>query len=443
VLRDRSSALLLAWLALVWLTLELFVILDWGHGPARTTLLIALAAVLWAGRQWAPRVASLASPSRAVTILVAVLLAIGVVLNLGRALFFLYRSHQTGTVQSDQARMILDALQVFEQGVNPYATTTVTDSVAYGLAVDLLNTQPPCRAGGGAIRFRIGTADESVVPRVMPGPDCRGLEKLFTSLGFKYGPVMLFFYWPFVTVLGAAGVLASHLLLVIVCGVVLYRWAIAQTASPFWSAVALLPFLWPTHLARNVLTVEHLDFLPVFLVTLAWVCWDRNRFGAASACLGLSLAAKFLPALLFLPLLLRAPRRFWLAPLAIAAACFAPFAVWDWTGLWRNLGYPFSRPPDSTSLAFFLAPWEASLVRVLALAATAIIAARAHLRGWEARPSVEYLVCAHLAVLAAGTTLHNNYLVWLLPLLSIFLIEEISTGGQRTWRGGDTRAHPR
>jgi hypothetical protein len=443
VLRDRSSALLFFWLALVWLTLELFLILDWGHGPARTTLLIALAALLWAGRRWAPRVASLASPSRAVTRVAALLLAIGIVLNLGRALFFLYRSHQTRTVKSDQARMVLDALQVFEQGVNPYATTTVIDSVAYALAVDLLNTQPACRAGGGAIRFRIGTADESVVPYVMPASECGALEKLFTSLGFKYGPVMLFFYWPSVALLGTAGFLASHLLLVVVCGVVLYRWAIAQTGSPFWSAVALLPFLWPTHLAWNVLAVEHLDFLPVFLVTLAWVCWDRNRFGAASACVGFSLAAKLLPALLFLPLLLRAPKRFWLAPLGIAAACFAPFAVWDWTGLWHNLGYPFSRPPDSTSLAFFLAPWQGSLVRMLALAATALFAARAYLRGWDARTSIEYLVCAHVAVLASGTTLHNNYLVWLMPVLSIFLVEEISVGGLRTWRGGDTREHPR
>jgi hypothetical protein len=443
VLRDRSSALLFSWLALVWLTLELFLPFDWGHGPARTTLLVVLGALLWAGRRWAPRVASLASPSGAATRLAAVLLAIGIALNLGPALFFLYRGHQSRTVKSDQAQTVLDALQVFEHGASPYATTTVTDSVAYALAVDALNAQPACRADGGAFRFRIGTADESVVPRVAPTSDCGGLERLFTSLGFKYGPVMIFFYWPFVTLLGTAGFLVSHLLLVAACGAVLYRWAMAKTGSPFWSAVALLPFLWPTHLAWNVLAFEHLDFLPVFLATLAWVCLDRHRFGAAAACAGFSLAAKFLPALLFLPLLAKAPRRFWLAPLAIAAACFAPFAAWDWTGLWHNLGYPFTRPPDSTALAFFLAPREGSLVRVLALGATAAVAVRAHLRGWDAEASVDYLVFAHLAVLASGTTLHNNYLVWLLPVLSIFLVEEISVGRLRAWREGDTRAHQR
>jgi hypothetical protein len=440
---DRASALLFSWLALVWLTLELFLVLDWGRGPARAALLVVLGVLLWAGRRWAPRVASLAAPSGAVARAAAGLLAIGVLINIGPALFFLYHSHQAHTVKSDQARTVLDALQVFEHGANPYATTTVTDSVAYALAVEALNAQPACRANGAPIRFRVGPAEESVVPPIVPAAGCDALERLFTSLGFKYGPVTLFFYWPFVALFGAAGFLTSHLLLVLGLAALLYRWAIERTQSPFWSAVALLPLLWPTHLAWNVLAVEHLDVLPVFLVTLAWVCWDTRRFGAAAVCLGLSLAAKFLPAMLFLPLMATARRRLWLLPLVIAAACFAPFAAWDWTGLWHNLGYPFTRPPDSTALAFFLAPLAGALVRALALAATAGAAARAHLNGWSARASVEYLVLAHLAVFASGTTLHNNYLVWLLPLLSIFVVEEVSGAGLTARRAGDTPARRR
>jgi hypothetical protein len=421
-------ALLFVWLGLVWLTFELFLVYDWGRGPERVALLAVLAVLLWLCRRWAPHFAAITSPSGAATRAAMVMLGIGLLLNVGPGLFYLIRSHQTHMVKSDQARTVLDALHVLEHGANPYATDTVTDEMAYGLAVDALAAQPACREPGGAIQFRVGTADESVVPRIPATRQCGAIGRLFSSLGFKYGPVTLFFYWPFVTLFGTAGFLASHLLLVLACTALLYRWARETVPSPFWAAIAILPFLWPTELAWNVLGLEHLDFLPVFLVTLAWLCWNRSRFVASAVCLGLSLAAKFLPALLFLPLLLKAPRRVWPVPIVIAAACFAPFAAWNWTGLWYNIGYPFTRPPDSTALAFFLAPWASALLRALTVLATAAFAVRAHLRGWDARTSLEYLMFAHLAVLASGTTLHNNYLVWLLPLLSLFLVEQVVGG---------------
>jgi hypothetical protein len=133
---------------------------------------------------------------------------------------------------------------------------------------------------------------------------------------------------------------------------------------------------------------------------------------------------KLLPALLYVPLLASAPRRTWLAAAGIGVLFFAPFAWWDWTGLWHNSGYPFFRAADSTALAFFLSRRMATALRVAGMLAALTLAVRAHRHAWAPRETIEYLLGAHLAALGTGTTLHNNYLLWLLPLLPLFVIIE-------------------
>jgi len=421
----RSSALLFLWLGLVWVTFELFLVLDWGHGQARVILLAVLATLLWVCRRWAPWFRSLRTPSRATSHAAVVLVVIGALANLGPWLYFVQQSLATHTVQSDQAETVMSALDVLEQGANPYGSDTVTDSVAYDLATEALAAEPTCRGPGGAVKFRVGRADDSTVPHIVRTAGCEDVQRMFSSLGFKYGPVMLAFYWPFIALFGTAGFLIAHLVLVIAFSVLLYRTARETTGSTFWASISLLPLLWPTVLAWNVLAKEHLDFLPICLVAVAWLCWSRGLFGAAGAFIGVSLAAKFLPALLFVPLLAKAPRRFWPVPVIVAAALFTPFAAWSWHGFWQNIGYPFTRPPDSTALVFFCTHAERIGVRVLAIAILGGLALRAHLRAWDRRSAVTYLVFAHIAVLASGTALHNNYLVWLLPLVSLYLTEEV------------------
>jgi hypothetical protein len=117
----------------------------------------------------------------------------------------------------------------------------------------------------------------------------------------------------------------------------------------------------------------------------------------------------------------------WLAAAGVGVLFFAPFAWWDWTGLWHNSGYPFFRDADSTALAFYLSRRTAAALRAAGVLAALTLAARAHRRAWAPREAIEYLLGAHLAVLGTGTTLHNNYLLWLLPLLPLFVIVESSS----------------
>jgi hypothetical protein len=268
----------------------------------------------------------------------------------------------------------------------------------------------------------MGSASDGFLPTVASSQACDPIHKLFSSLGFKYGPVTLLFYWPFFLLLGPAGFIFSHVLLIIAAAALLWRWAFDKRSSIFWCATALVLFLWPTHLAWNALVNEHLDLPPVFLTLLGWRLADSRNYNGAAVCLGLSFAAKFLPAALFLPLLLPAPRRTWIYIAGVTLACFAPFAGWDFRGLSYNLGYPFTRLPDSTAAAFFLTQKAAAALRIAAILMMALLARRAHQAHWDGRETVEYLAGSILLVLATGATFHNNYLLWLLPVLSMFSV---------------------
>ena len=62
------------------------------------------------------------------------------------------------------------------------------------------------------------------------------------------------------------------------------------------------------------------------------------------------------------------------------------------------------------------------IVRLAALGVIAWLLLRAQRRRWERGATLEWIAGAQLAILAAGATLHNNYLVWLLPYFGALAI---------------------
>jgi hypothetical protein len=128
-----------------------------------------------------------------------------------------------------------------------------------------------------------------------------------------------------------------------------------------------------------------------------------------------------LPGLLFVPLVAAGPRRGAGVLIAVTVLIFAPFALREWTGFWHNFGYPFMRPADSTSALAFLAPRQGLMLRAVAAIVVVVLALR--LRGAAAMTtaSTEFLAGTHVAVLASATTIHNNYFVWLLPVLAMYV----------------------
>ena len=398
---------LLAWNAAFCLLCILFRVFDWGHGVARAVLLVLMAALAWwwrnGSRAWPGKV------SRSWVKPVTALVVVGTVANLVLGTYRIVESRATGTLPSDQSQTVLAALRLARKGVNPWATSTFTDGVAYDLAIDELRKRPTC----GSV-----PSDRSI-PRITDSDDCARVGGLFSALGFKYGPAMLAFYAPFVALFGAAGMALAHVALFAALVLTLWAWGSYARLPRVVVLVALLPTLYSTQLTWNVLMQGHLDLFPVLLCLGSLWCIKRSAYGTAAVMLGISLGAKFLPGLLFVPLLLKAPRRYTAIALGVALACFAPLVVPDWRGFWLNMSYPFTRAADSTALMFFLGPVERNIVRGAAAALLLAAFVRAHQRQWTLEASVDWLVVSHLIVLGIGGTLHNNYLVWLLPLFAL------------------------
>ena len=390
------------WVILVIVDLVSFIPFDWGHGVLRASLLAALGALVWWWRAYPQSVAG--PPSRRAGRVVVAFAAAGLAVNLGVGLHRFVSSLATGQTSGDQAQSVIAALRLVRDGSNPWSTLAATDLMAGGLAAEELTRRPECEAPPAALVA-----------------SCAPLHRMFSALGFKYGPAMLVFYAPFVAALGAAGIALSHLLLFGTLVTVLGTRVLADRRSWWWTSLAVIPLLWTVHMAWNILDQDHLDLLPVLLAILGLLCMRRQTWALAALALGLSINAKLLPGLLFVPALLRAPRRFVVLAPTVALAGFLPLAILDWRGLWFNIGYPLMRAPDSSALAFLLPPGGQILLRVASVAALAAAGMAAHARGWNPRATLNWLLAAHLIVLGTGGTLHNNYLVWLLPLITLLV----------------------
>jgi len=398
-----------AWVALVCAVLFLFSVFDWNHGVLRAGLLLALAGLVWWRRRF-PQPS--APPGAAWTGGLVIAVSLAVLIHLVMSAVWMARSVETGTIPSDQAQMVVTSFGVARAGHNPWSSDTATDRVAYELALDDLRSKPECGQLPAV----------AALPAINPAAECAHTGLLFASLGFKYGPAMLAFYVPFVAAFGPVGIPIAHLLLFVCTVWVLASWAQAERGAAFWTALAIAPFVLTPHVATNILDQGHLDLFPVLLCLIAVIAVER-RYSAIAACaIGVSSAAKFLPGLVFVPLLLPGP--WWSIALAIAIplVCLAPFAINDFTGLRHNIGYPFIRDPDSTALMFSLTEPAVWIVRLAALGVIAWLLLRAQRRRWERGATLEWIVGAQLAILAAGATLHNNYLVWLLPYFGALAI---------------------
>jgi hypothetical protein len=404
-----------AWVALVCAVFFLFSVLDWNHGVIRAGLLLVLAGLIW----WRRRIRQPSTiPGAWWTAAVVVAVTLGVVIHLVLSAVWITRSAETGTVPSDQAQMVMASVAVARAGRNPWASDIVTDRVAYELAIDDLRSAPKCGAPPDSVALPASAA----LPVINPAVACAHTGILFASLGFKYGPAMLAFYWPFLAAFGPFGIPIAHALLFLLTVAAIAWWARTERGAVFWTALAIAPFVLTPHVATNILEQGHLDLFPTLLCLAGAIAAGRRQYAVAACTIGTSIAAKLLPGLAFVPLLFAGPWWSLALTLAIPIVCVAPFAVNDWTGLRHNIGYPFTRDPDSTALMFLLpGPW-AWIVRLAALGVMGWLLLRAQRRQWARGETLDWIVGAQLAILAAGATLHNNYMVWLLPYFGALAI---------------------
>jgi hypothetical protein len=240
------------------------------------------------------------------------------------------------------------------------------------------------------------------------GPEAAG----FT--GYKYLPVMIAAYLPLGALWGERGVLLTNLAILVAC-----LWCLRRLTG---SMLAPLLFVMLPLVAEQIFAKGATDLAPVLLLLLAFLAVERKAF-LAGLCVGLSIAAKPLPGLAFLPALIPANGR---APYALGIGVgLVPILPFLWLSpgdLIANIvTFNLSRAPDATSWLFGAPALAAAAVR----AVLAMLFAGALVYVWRGRPSLPARcgigAMLALATLLAGPGAHHNYQLWWLPFYAISL----------------------
>ena len=434
---------LFAWfIAGAWL-LDLFVAYGWNQGLVRGTLLIAVAAlggipalaVALAPRQPWPAYA----PLRGLGILAAICVALGFGYHLREGARTLKMSFEQQQVWLDQGENTIRAIRLLLHGVNPYGERTMLDPAYYRIALDELSAKPSCAAAptSTAVLQELSSRYwqdpvahlaemNQLFPPVNDRPECQRIRRDFDSMGYKYGPLLLAVYFPFVVTLGEAGIYAAHLVLFVALSVLVGFIALRMARGDLF--LASLPFIvlyGSGHIRWNTLYLSAVDLAPTFLALLAWWSISRSpRTGwAGAAILGLSIGAKVAPGILFLPLLSRLRPRDWTWLVIVLLILTAPFLVWDATSYLNNcVAFIFARAPDTTTPLYFLGPTGAFLAKAVVLIGLAALALYGHVRRWPAGLALAFVTLAHLGAMGLSAAFHNNYLVWVVPLVGLWML---------------------
>jgi hypothetical protein len=432
----EEAALLFGFAAL----LLVVVYFSWGAGIGRFLALMALCAwTAWATRR---RVQSVFGPGQ----LLGVLAALAVVLLVAESHSFVRSVRKGQPCVTDMGRPSICAGEWLLRGLDPWAecapqakaaktTRAVSDTYAWCLE------EGPCIDYKGGGRYRKWKR--------------HGAGFDFMD-GYKYGPLMALLYLPATHEHVEAGLYAVN-----------YLFWLATIALTFWLArvayphlrgagyravvVLLLPdaislrWLLPKVRFRSFGHVQVLtppgpglfmhiftaqcanDVIPVAFVLAAVLLALRGRSLLAGMSLGLSLAAKILPAALVGLLLLRLvpvrQRRLLTGAALTAGLVHLPFFLWAPREMAANLLlFNLVRPTNSSSIRRWLPHAFESLVSLTQIAVVA-----GCLWFWyraRTRDSATFFRTAALLLIvfvALSKVVHNNYLWWIQPFAALAL----------------------
>jgi len=242
--------------------------------------------------------------------------------------------------------------------------------------------------------------------------------------GYKYLPVTLVAYLPLGAALGERGIVIANLLLHLATVWLVFRLAVALAATPAAGAIAALLYLALPLVPFQLFAKGDTDAVAVVPMIAALLLYERRAL-LAGFCLGLSLAAKLLPAALLLPCCLpetpRARAAYALG-LGLGMLPLLPFLLWSPAAFLDNIVvFNLLRAPDSTSWLMGMPALLGTLARALAGAFYIAVAVFV----WRRAPSLAIRtglgITLILATILAGPAAHHNYQLWWLPLAAALL----------------------
>lgn len=260
-------------------------------------------------------------------------------------------------------------------------------------------------------------------PYVLPIDEVAGGLSDTAFHGYKYMPVMAIAYLPLGVPFGERGVLITNLLLHF--GVAWTVWRLALRGGTTASGqLAVLLYLSLPLVAMQVLAKGSTDLVAVLPLLLALLCLEESAI-AAGVCVGLSICAKLLPGMVFVPCLLpstRADRLGYGLGIGIGLVPALPFVLWSPAAIADNVVlFTVLRPPDATS-------WVAAVPRDAILVARligALVVLGVAVAVWRRPPSAirrcGFGAILALVVILAGGSAHHNYQLWWLPFYCVLL----------------------
>lgn len=436
----------------VFILIELFSYWDWDHGIVRG-LLIMLLAILMYGLLQAGRRFRISALSAGITrALLTVIAIVAVCACLTAACTSIRRTAAGGEILLEQGKISYRAIRLMEQGLNPYGQKTLLDPIQYIAVHTQVKQSSACLISPAGDLYPelmhywqtldVQRAADKLLFAFKNDPACERWVIYADSLGYKYGPILLAGYWPFVQLWDKAGIYIAHLTILgfFAAGLLFIgRRRYDRRAGFFLLPVIML--LAPFPVRNNTLHLSASDLLPTAAAVTAALYFLEKRHIAGVILLALSIGAKPLPGLLYLPLMLGVGLRYWFLLSGAGLCIYAPVFLWDIQGAVNNLVlFNFLRSTDSTALLHYLPEAIKPFVPAIALIGIGVLAWRAHRARWIPGVTFEYLIGAHLLLWAGGKIFHNNYLVWIMPLLGLALAESFSR--RTSWSEKETASAP-
>lgn len=436
----------------VFVLIELFSFWDWDHGILRGLLIMLLGVLMYGLLQAGHRFKISRLPAGITRALLTVIAIAALCACLATACTSIRRTAAGGEILLDQGQISYRAIRLMERGLNPYGQKTFLDPIQYiAIHTQIMQSSACLISPVGDfypelmhywLTLDVRRAADKLLFAFKNTPACKRWVIYADSLGYKYGPVLLAGYWPFVKLWDKAGIYTAHLTILglFAAGLLFIGWRrYDRRAGLFLLPVIML--LAPFPVRDNTLHLSASDLLPTAAAVLAALCFLEKRHIAGAILLALSIGAKPLPGLLYLPLMLGVGLRYWFLLAGAGLLIYAPVFAWDPQGAVNNLVlFNFLRSTDSTALLHYFPAAIQPLVPAVALIGICGLAWRAHRARWTPGVTFEYLIGAHLLLFTGGKIFHNNYLVWIMPLLGLALAESFSH--RPSWRDKETASAP-
>jgi len=241
--------------------------------------------------------------------------------------------------------------------------------------------------------------------------------------GYKYLPVMPAVYLPLGLALGARGVLLTNWLLQAATVVLLLALGRRAGSRPVGTIAAALYLSLPL-VAEQIFAKGATDLAAVVPLLIAFLAAGRRDF-LAGLCVGLSIAAKLFPGLVFVPCLVpshhHARLRYGLG-IAVGLAPMLPYALAAPVAFYDNIVlFNAIRPPDSTSWLAFAPAGAAVAARSVFAALALAITVHVWRRAPDLAARAALAAALTLAAILAAPTAHHNYQLWWLPFYALAL----------------------